>query len=417
MQRRYIFAALLGNALESYDFLLFGFFAPIFSSQFFPDDTPFTSLIKTFAIFAIGFLSRPLGACFFGQLGDRYGRKKGMLLSMQLMAVSTCLIGLLPSYNIIGVWAPLLLVLLRLCQGISLGGEYTGAMTFIFEHAPPGKKNYYMSWIFVGSTFGLACGATIGALMTIYIPHDQMQIWGWRIPFIFGFFIAFLSYYIRQKTAETPTFLHLNKTNTIEHQPIKKVLLNYPASIAQVIGLILPGTIWLYVLYIYLPAYLIQKMNWEFYLSFIVSLIPLLFSCILLPFSGYLADNYDKKKIYFISLSILTLIAPFCLLGIMTGNIALVIILELICAFFGILTTIPLATLLAEAFPAPIRTTGMAISYNVATGVFGGMTPFLLTSLTTLIGGTISTILWVLFAGIVGMISINMRKKSLQVAQ
>ena len=182
--KRYIFAAVAGNGLENYDFAIFGYMTPILAKNFFPSTSVFSSLINIFAIFAVGFLGRPLGALLLGQLGDRKGRKKALLISIFLMAISTGLMGCLPTYKQVGLWTPILLMLLRIFQGMSIGGEYTSCLSYLLEHAPPEKRGFVASWMNVGSCLGLLFGAIVSLLTTTLMPPGTFETWGWRLPFI-----------------------------------------------------------------------------------------------------------------------------------------------------------------------------------------------------------------------------------------
>jgi MHS family proline/betaine transporter-like MFS transporter len=214
--KKYVFASLVGNGLEWYDFAIFGYFSPVLSKLFFPSSSPFISLINIFAVFAVGFLSRPLGAYIFGKIGDQQGRKQAFLYSMLLMAFSTSLMGLLPTYDSIGILAPLLLVLLRVFQGVSLGGEFTGSLSFVIEHSPTSRKGMLGALTYSGGFLGSVFGASIGTLVTFWIPPQQLFAWGWRIPFLFGFVIAFMGYYLRRKVEETPAFLELKEQRQLK---------------------------------------------------------------------------------------------------------------------------------------------------------------------------------------------------------
>ena len=202
-QRKVLVASSLGNILEWYDFALFGFFAPILAQLFFPSDNHLASLLSTFGVFAAGFLMRPLGGALFGHLGDRVGRKNALAASVILMAIPTTLLGLLPTHAQVGILAPLLLTGLRLIQGLSVGGELTGSISFIVEHSPPTQRGFFGSWASNSIGMGLLLGSATGALMTSLLSQDDLVRWGWRIPFLFGIFVGGVGLYLRMKLGRT----------------------------------------------------------------------------------------------------------------------------------------------------------------------------------------------------------------------
>lgn len=404
--RKYLLISLLGNGLEWYDFAIFGYFAPIFSRQFFPTTSSLVSLMNTFAIFAVGFLCRPLGAYIFGRLGDQQGRKAALLLSMLLMALSTSLMGILPTYDQVGITAPILLTLLRIFQGISLGGEYTGSLSFIIEHSPPTRRGFIGACNYSGVYLGSAFGASVGALVTIFTTSEQLQAWGWRIPFFVGFVMALLGYNLRRKIEETPLFLELKKSKSIVKSPLKKLLKENSSEMLLAIGIMLPSTVWVYLLFVYLPTYLSQMRQWELFQSLTVNLIPLMVLFVSIPYAGHLSDYWGRKKVIFLGQILLIIIAPISFLNLSEGGFIQVMFLQTLIALFFALSYGPTAALFAELFPTNVRSTGMAISYHIATGVFGGLTPLILTSLSSINGSPLWPMVWLLSASVVGMISL-----------
>jgi len=383
--KKYIFTSLIGNGLEWYDFAIFGYFAPIFSKLFFPSSSHFLSLINTFAVFAIGFISRPIGAYIFGKMGDQRGRKQALLYSMLLMAFSTALMGILPTYESIGILAPLALVILRIFQGISLGGEFTGSLSFVIEHAPSSKKGLIGAIAYSGGFLGAILGATIGTGVTSIFSTEEVLAFAWRIPFLLGFIIAFLSYYLRQQMEETPEFLRLKKEDGIEINLLKSIGKERLTDSLRVICFLLPNTMWVY-FFVFLSSYLIEIKNWDFSFSFIINIVPSALAFIFIPISGYLSDNFGRKKIMLIGQIGLLALSPIVFKIFSEGNLKSIIAIQTITSIFFSLSCGPMAAVLTEMFPARLRNTGMAFSYHVATGIFGGLTPLLLTSFTSLLG-------------------------------
>src|SRR6185295_4043792 len=201
-------AGSIGNALEWYDFALYGYFAPVFAVLFFPSDHPSISLISTFGVFAIGFLARPFGALLFGYWGDTVGRRATLAWSIMLMALPTIGIGLLPTFDHIGIAAPAMLTLLRFLQGLSVGGEFTGSVTFLVEHAPPSRRGYTGSWAGFSAQTGALLGSGVSTLVMLSVSEEALHQWAWRIPFLAGGIIAAMGWYLRRRVPESPAFEH-----------------------------------------------------------------------------------------------------------------------------------------------------------------------------------------------------------------
>ena len=204
--KRTLLAGAVGNVLEWYDFALYGYFAPVFAALFFPSNSPSVSLISAFGVFAVGFLARPLGAMLFGYWGDTLGRRNALAWSILLMAIPTCLVGLLPTYDTIGVIAPIALTLCRFLQGLSVGGEFTGSATFLVEHASASQRGYVGSWAGFSAQIGALLGSGVGALVASNLADETLRQWGWRIPFMMGGLIAVVGWYVRTSVPESPAF-------------------------------------------------------------------------------------------------------------------------------------------------------------------------------------------------------------------
>lgn len=397
-------ASVIGNGMEWYDFAIFGYFSPIFAEQFFPNPSTFVALINTFAVFAVGFLSRPLGAYFFGKLGDQQGRKTALLFSILLMALSTSLMGFLPTYYSIGIAAPILLTILRIFQGISLGGEFTSSLSFLFEHSPLSRRGFRGAWIFSGGFLGSVLGALIGLLTTSLTTKEQLAAWGWRIPFFLGLAIALCGYYLRKNVEETPLFLELKKSQSIEPSPLKSLGRENLKEVFQVIGILLPNTAWVY-MFIFLPTYLKEVIHLDFSLSLLINLIPSALSLILIPIAGYLSDIWGRKKIIFIGQLLLTILTPFACIVFANGVFFDIMLVNVIIVFAFSLSYGPTAALLAEMFPTRLRNTGMAFSYHLVTGVFGGMTPLILALVTSYLGIKIGPMIFMTTTCLIGLVT------------
>ena len=255
---RTVVAGAIGNLLEWYDFGLFGFFASVIARQIMPPGDRLASLLETFGVFAAGFLNSPLGGVVFGYVGDRLGRKRALELSVLLMAVATTLIGLLPPYSAIGLAAPLLLTLMRLLQGISVGGEYVGSMSFLSEHASPASRAFFGSWSSFSVVLGSLLGSGTAALLTGLLSEAQLLAWGWRLPFLGGILIGVVGLWLRLGIEESPSFLRLQKSGNLAANPIAETMRKDLGPLAITLGLAGLLSVGFYLPFIWLPTWLSQ---------------------------------------------------------------------------------------------------------------------------------------------------------------
>lgn len=231
-----LFAGAIGNVLEWYDFALYGYFAPVFASLFFPSDSPSVSLISAFGVFAVGFLARPLGALLFGYWGDTVGRRNALAWSVLLIAVPTGLVGLLPTYEAMGALAPVTLTLCRFLQGLSVGGEFTGSATFLIEHAGGSQRGYVGSWAGFSAQLGALVGSGVGALIASSLAEEALRQWGWRIPFVMGSFVAVAGWYLRTRVPESPAFETIRRAGRLTSSPVGDVFTQQRLAVAKVMA-------------------------------------------------------------------------------------------------------------------------------------------------------------------------------------
>src|SRR5262245_59745162 len=253
---RTVTAGAIGNALEWYDFSLFGYFAPVISSQFFPPTDPRAALLNTFGVFASGFLMRPIGAVLFGHLGDRMGRKWTLGLSVLLMAVPTALVALLPTYDQIGLTAALLLLLVRLLQGLSVGGEYVGSMSYLAESVPPGRRGFATSWCNVSGGVGGLVVSGLAAVVTRVLTPEQLAEWGWRLPFLLSIPGRVASWWLRRSIAESPCFTEVRDAGKVAQVPLRESLRSDRAAFLTIAGLSLLASIGWYIAWVWLATWL-----------------------------------------------------------------------------------------------------------------------------------------------------------------
>lgn len=380
-------AASVGNALEWYDFSVFAFFATYIGHSFFIEGDETSALIKTFLVFAVGFIARPLGALFLGVYGDRVGRKAALTLTISLMAAGTLIIAVAPPLWMIGAGAPILLLVGRLLQGFSAGGEIGGATAFLVEYAPRNKKATYASWLQASMGISNILAALVGVTVTHYFTEPEIQQWAWRLPFIFGLLIVPVGLYIRRNLDETPEFQaqqQLAKTKpAVAHPSILNIVHQYPKHLLFGAMFSILWTVCVYTLIIYMPTYYSSStvgLGFTKNQAFTASLIGNIFMVLGCLVSGRLADR----------IGILTVLRGSALI-LMVGSYPLLVWLHqsphmssLICVH--IIFCLMVATFsgaapsaLASIFPVAVRSTGMAVAYNIAAIFFAGFTPALLT--------------------------------------
>lgn len=369
---------LVGNILEWYDFALYGYFAHIISPVFFPSDNKLISLITTFSVFAIGFIMRPVGALLFGHMGDRYGRKKSLSLAILLMAIPTTLIGCLPSYQSIGLLAPLLLLLMRLLQGLAVGGEFTGSMVYIIEHVNQKKRGFYSSLVMSSAFIGLLLGSLM-ALLVDGLDDNYPNLW--RAAFILSFVLGFIGLYLRMGMPESPAFQELRKEGNITFNPIKKIFREYPMKVFLGFLVVMLPTAGFYLCFLYMASYLNAFIDIKVHEALFINSTAMLFIILGLPCVGYVSDKVGiYKTLYTGGISFLLLSIPLFYL-INTHDYFLILLSEIIFACLVAISFSAIPIFLVNLFPADIRYTGISLPYNLATALIGGTIPLVSTVL------------------------------------
>lgn len=384
-----VFAGSIGTIIEWYDFLIYGTAAAlVFNVLFFPKLDPLTGTLASLGTFAVGFFARPLGGMLFGHLGDRIGRKVMLMVTMFVMALGTFGIGLLPTYEQIGIWAPVLLVTLRLVQGIGLGGEWGGASLVVFEHAPPERRGLYGSLVQVGFPLGLVASSSAFALMS-GLPDDAFRSWGWRVPFLVSIVLLLIGWFVRARVPETPHFERLKRHGDIARSPIREVFLKDTRAFLVTVGLKLSEVSWVYILTVFVVIYGTTKLGLPKTLLLNAILIASAVELFTMPAFGWLSDKIGRRVFYVLG-AIFTAGFGFPLFWMLgtkdpaTVTLTIVIALNLgHGAMFGLLSTY-----LPELFGARVRYTGASLGFQVAAALGGGLVPILAASLVTAFGGT-----------------------------
>ncbi|MGC4379041.1 MFS transporter [Fictibacillus sp. Mic-4] len=380
LAKQSVIATSLGNAMEWFDFGLYSYLAVTIGKVFFPEIDPSDQLIYALATFAIAFISRPIGGLVFGMLGDRFGRKKVLSLTLIMMALATLSIGLIPSYASIGTVAPVLLMMARLIQGFSTGGEYAGAMTFIAESTPDKKRGFMSSGLEVGSLIGFCAGASLVTLMTFLLGSERMVDWGWRIPFLIAGPLGFIGLYFRSRLEETPAFKAMVKAEEEEKHraSLKEIVTDHWKPLLICVGIVLFYNTVNYMLLTYMPAYLTQELHFGETKGLMLLIIVMVITMPIILAFGYWSDRIGRNRIIKGALIGIVLLSIPIFMMIGNGNSFIVfcgvlLLSGLLAAFQG---TLP-ATL-PSLFFTKVRYGSLAITYNVSTSLFGGTTPLII---------------------------------------
>ncbi|NYF32961.1 MULTISPECIES: MFS transporter [Sphingopyxis] len=403
---RAVGASALGNAVEWFDYGIYAYGVTYISAALFPGDTE-EAVLFALATFAISFLVRPLGGLFWGPLGDRIGRKSVLAMTILLMAGATFAVGLIPSYDSIGFWAPTLLILLRMLQGFSTGGEYGGAATFMAEYAPDDRRGFYGSFLEFGTLAGFSFGAALMLGYSLHLGDAAMHEWGWRIPFLIAGPIGLIGMYVRSKMEDTPIFREEMASAERREPPGLGVLVrDYWRPLLVVGGLVVALNVVNYSLLSYMPTYLQRRIGLSNEEALLVPIIGMLFMMLFLPFAGALSDRVGRRAMWRWSLvGLLLLVVPLYMLigtgfaGALIGFMAL-----------GLLYVPQLATISATfpaMFPTAVRFAGFAIAYNISTSIFGGTAPMIGSGLISLTGDPLMPAYYMMLACLVGLAALR----------
>lgn len=403
---RAVGASALGNAVEWFDYGIYAYGVTYISAALFPGDTE-EAVLFALATFAISFLVRPLGGLFWGPLGDRIGRKSVLAMTILLMAAATFFVGLIPSYDSIGFWAPALLVALRMLQGFSTGGEYGGAATFMAEYAPDDRRGFYGSFLEFGTLAGFSFGAALMLGYSIHLGDQAMHDWGWRIPFLIAGPIGLVGMYVRSKLEDTPIFLE--QMEAAERRPAPGMMAlarQHWRPLLVVSGLVVALNVVNYTLLSYMPTYLQRRIGLSNEEALVVPIIGMLFMMLFLPFAGALSDRIGRRPMWRWSLiGLLVFVVPlYMLIGTgFAGAIAGFMLL-------GLLYVPQLATISATfpaMFPTAVRFAGFAIAYNISTSIFGGTAPIVGSGLISLTGDPLMPAYYMMLACLVGLVALR----------
>nr|WP_230975720.1 MFS transporter [Acetobacter garciniae] len=408
--RRAITAAALGNVVEWYDAAVYLYIAGTLGQVFFAQATKTTQLINAFALFAVAYLARPLGGIVLGPLADRIGRQKVLSLTILLMGGATLGIGLIPLPETIGIFSVILLLLLRLTQGFSTGGEYSGATTFIAEYAPDTRRGFYGAWLEVGTLVGFSLGAGIVAVLMTLLDTHTMQEWGWRIPFLLAAPLSIVGLYFRKSLEDTPAFRALEKRETLAGEgtasgQLGRTFAGQWHQLAKCAGIVITINVGYYLVLTYLPTYLHVELGYDESTGLSVSFMIMVGMIFANPFVGALSDRVGRKTILLAGCFGFFLLSVPSFLMFQAGGVMLVCGVFLLSATFVCFTAVVPSTLPA-LFSTEVRNGSLAISYNFAVSLFGGTTPLIVTSLIAATGNKLMPAYWMMLAAVVGGLAV-----------
>jgi MHS family proline/betaine transporter-like MFS transporter len=417
-------AAVVGNILEWYDFSIYAYLAAILGKTFFPSDDPTNSLLLSFATFGVGFLVRPLGALVIGRVGDTRGRKVALLITVFMMAIGTTMVGLVPSYASIGITAPLLIVLARLLQGFSAGGEWGGATTFIVEWAPGGGRGFFGSFQQASVVSGMLLGTAVAAMFSTVFSVEDLEGWAWRLPFLFGAILGPIGLYMRKNIEETPAYMERKKQEEEGVPKVVKTSSNIPVdsplmACARSFGFTVVWTSSFFIFLYYLPTYTQNHAGLSRSSSLWASTICLIALVVLIPLCGHLSDKYGRKPLLLTCcVSMLVLPYPFMTYMVSGASYVMIILMEVVLAFFISMFSGAGPAALSEIFQTRSRSFLLSTSYALATTIFGGFAPFIATWLIKVTGNPISPVYYMFGCALVSAFTIwHMRETAFEELQ
>src|SRR5215467_862433 len=392
-------AAAIGNALEFYDILIYGYFAVTISKLFFPTADPTTALLLTFGTFGISYLARPLGAVVLGAYSDRAGRKAAMLVSIVLMTIGTGLMAIMPTYNTIGILAPIAVLIARLLQGFAVAGEFGSATAFLVEHSKD-RKGFFASFQWFGQGIAAVLSSFFGVVLYTWLTTEQMEGWGWRVPFFFGLLIGPIGLYIRKHVGETPEFREEGPAPA----PLRQMFAKHWDRLLMCMGIVILSTSSNYII-LYMPTYAIKQLHLPQSLGFTATMIGGLLLTFGAPFFGHLSDRVGRLRMMVI-VSVLFAVSAYPAFVLLVANPSLAGIVGIVCwlsllkaAYSG---TLP--ALMAELFPTATRSTGIAVAYNTSVPIFGGTAPLIATWLVAATGSTLAPSYYLIATSLVSLL-------------
>lgn len=366
--RRVVTAGVIGNVLEWYDFALYGFFAPILAAQFFPAGDRMVSLLAAFGAFAVGFLMRPVGAAVFGHIGDRYGRARALLLSVAMMAIPTVIMGLLPTYATIGIAASFLIVLLRMLQGMAVGGEFTSSMVFLAEYAPAKRRGFFASTAMFAATTGNLLGAAVGAALTTALSPEALASWGWRAAFLSGIVVAVVGVIIRRKLFDIPA-------KTTKAAPLKIAFQRHRPELLRIFALNIAPAATYYTLFVYAATWVAEATPVARATALDLTTVSILTFLGVVLIAAWASDRFGRRRIVIAGMCA-CLVLGYPLVWLMDqGTVVSIAAGQMIFSALLAIYMAPIPATMCETFPHSVRVTAVSVGYGLAYAIFGGTAP------------------------------------------
>lgn len=404
LRRRSVLAIGAGNLLEWYDFAVYASVASLLGTLFFPATDPLASLLATFAVFAVGYLARPVGAAVFGRLADSRGRKITLVVVISMMGVATILIGLMPTYASVGVIAPVLLVLARLVQGLSVGGEFSASTSYLVEIAPEGRRGLYGAFAYLTACLGFVLGLAVVYALNNLLPPEAMNSWGWRIPFLLGFPLVLIGMYLRTRTTESPAFAALIQENKVAESPLATTMRGQWRPMVRLIGMGVANSAISYTVLAFVLSYLLVVQGQPPQAVYPSVLLATTIGTLLIPVFGALSDRVGRRPVLLAGCAALAVLAfPGYLLltvggfaAMTAGQLLLWLPVAIFCGVFP--------STFCELFPTRLRSTGVGVPYAIATAVFSGTTPLVATAMIGWTGSDIAPAGYLVLAALVSIV-------------
>lgn len=383
--RKALVAGSIGNAVEWVDWAIYTTFSSIFAHHFFPPGNDVAALLSTLAIFAVGFVMRPVGAAVMGAYADRHGRKKGLVLTIGMMAGATLLIGIAPAYDQVGLLAPIILVLARIVQGFAAGGEFGSSSAFIVESAAPERRAFAGSWQQVSVGAGVLIASGMGTIITTALPEEAVDSWGWRLAFVIAASLGLVGLWLRRSVDDTDSF-HLAKSRNAEtgnqRNALFRMFIEHPKAVLRVFGITIAGTLLYYMWVSYMPTYAAVATGIPLNEALLANFIAMVIFLVLLPFAGILSDKIGRKP----TMSAFAggfLIFSWPAFALLNGDFWMLLLIEVIGVILLLGYSANCAVIMAEQFPPEVRATGIGLPYALAVAVFGGTAPYITTWMNT----------------------------------
>ncbi|MFF2496834.1 MFS transporter [Peribacillus sp. NPDC058075] len=406
--RRILVASLVGSSIEWFDYFLYGTVAAlVFNQLFFVNEDPTIGLLLSYASFALAFFIRPFGGVIFSHIGDRIGRKKTLVITLSLMGFATFGMGLLPTYQAVGIWAPILLITLRLVQGLGIGGEWGGALLLAVEYAPAEKRGLFGAIPQMGVTIGMLLGTVALSIMTL-LPESAFMTWGWRIPFIFSALLVFFGLWIRKGIDETPSFKKVKESGEVPKLPIVETLKNYWREVLIAVGAKVVETAPFYIFSTFVVSYATANLGFSRTATLTAVMIATIITTILIPFMGMLSDTIGRKKL-FIGGTIGMALFAFPYFWLLQQKSVLLLIVATVIGL-GVIwapITAVLGTMFSEIFDARIRYTGITLGYQIGAALAGGTAPLVATALLNRFNNSyVPVAIYIIFASVLSLAAI-----------